>query len=91
MSEQLDVLTAQATGESVAMVGRILDAAAEVIADRVRVGVAVRFRGVGVFQVKAQGARRQRTYNFKTRQAQIVRIPARRIVDFRPAAQLREL
>ncbi len=78
---------AEQAGVSKKQADRCLKAFIEALVDALQKGEKVAIPGFGIFQVKERAARKGR--NPKTGEEII--IPARKVVHFKPAKQLREL
>jgi DNA-binding protein HU-beta len=78
---------AEKSGVSKKTADRYLKAFAEVITDALRKGERIPIPGFGIFQVRERRARKGR--NPQT--GEIMTIPARKVVVFKPAKQLRNL
>ena len=78
---------AEQAGVSKKQADRCLKAFIEALVDALQKGEKVAIPGFGIFQVKERAARKGR--NPKT--GEEITIPARKVVHFKPAKQLREL
>jgi len=84
---ELIARAAEKAGVSKKQADRCLKAFIEVITDALQKGEKIALPGFGIFQVKERSERKGR--NPKT--GEIITIPARKVVAFKPAKQLREL
>ena len=84
---ELIARAAEKAGVSKKQADRCLKAFIEVIVDALQQGEKIAIPGFGIFQVKERAARKGRN----PRTGEIITIPARKVVHFKPAKQLREL
>ena len=84
---ELIARAAEKAGVSKKQADRCLKAFIEVITDALQKGEKIAIPGFGIFQVKERAARKGRN----PRTGEIITIPARKVVHFKPAKQLREL
>ena len=77
---------AKATGISKKQADRCLKAFIEAIEDALMKGERIALPGFGIFQVKERSERKGRN----PRTGEVITIPARKVVVFKPAKQLRE-
>jgi len=77
---------AEATGISKKQADRCLKAFIEAIEDALMKGERIALPGFGIFQVKERSERKGRN----PRTGEVITIPARKVVVFKPAKQLRE-
>ncbi|MEO2153613.1 MAG: HU family DNA-binding protein [Aquificae bacterium] len=84
---ELIARAAEKAGVSKKQADRCLKAIIEVIEDALQKGERIALPGFGVFQVKERAARKGR--NPQT--GEVIEIPARKVVVFKAAKQLREL
>jgi DNA-binding protein HU-beta len=84
---ELVELVSQKVGMSKKGTDRCLKAFVEVITDALQKGEKIAIPGFGIFSVKERAARKGR--NPKT--GEIIEIPARKVVHFKPAKQLKEI
>ncbi|RTZ58053.1 MAG: DNA-binding protein [Gammaproteobacteria bacterium] len=84
---ELIARAAEKAGVSKKQADRCLKAFIEVITDALQKGEKIALPGFGIFQVKERSERKGRN----PRTGEIITIPARKVVAFKPAKQLREL
>jgi len=84
---ELVARAAEKAGVSKKQADRCLKAFIEVITDALQKGERIAIPGFGVFQVKERSERKGRN----PRTGEIITIPARKVVHFKPAKQLRDL
>jgi DNA-binding protein HU-beta len=84
---ELIARAAEKAGVSKKQADRCLKAFIEVIEDALKKGERIAIPGFGIFQVKERAARKGRN----PRTGEIIEIPARKVVHFKPAKQLRDL
>ncbi len=84
---ELIARAAEKAGVSKKQADRCLKAFIEVITDALQKGEKIAIPGFGIFQVKERAARKGRN----PRTGEIITIPARKVVHFKPAKQLREI
>ena len=84
---ELIAAAAEASGIQKKDAERFMNAALDIMAQRLRKGEKVQLSGFGTFEVKQRQARMGR--NPKTREA--VEIPPARVPDFKPSQNLKEI
>ena len=84
---ELIARAAEKAGVSKKQADRCLKAFIEVITDALQKGEKIALPGFGIFQVKERSERKGRN----PRTGEIITIPARKVVAFKPAKQLKEL
>jgi DNA-binding protein HU-beta len=84
---ELIAKAAEKAGVSKKQADRCLKAFIEVITEALQKGEKIALPGFGIFQVKERSERKGRN----PRTGEIITIPARKVVVFKPAKQLREL
>ena len=84
---ELIAKVAEKAGVSKKQADRCLKAFIEVITEALQKGEKIALPGFGIFQVKERSERKGRN----PRTGEIITIPARKVVVFKPAKQLREL
>ncbi len=84
---ELIARAAEKAGVSKKQADRCLKAFIEVITDALQKGEKIALPGFGIFQVRQRSERKGRN----PRSGEIITIPARKVVAFKPAKQLREL
>jgi len=84
---ELIARAAEKAGVSKKQADRCLKAFIEVITDALQKGEKIAIPGFGIFSVKERAARKGRN----PRTGDIIEIPARKVVHFKPAKQLRDL
>jgi len=84
---ELIAKVAEKAGVSKKQADRCLKAFIEVITEALQKGEKIALPGFGIFQVKERSERKGRN----PRTGEIITIPARKVVAFKPAKQLREL
>jgi DNA-binding protein HU-beta len=84
---ELIAKAAEKAGVSKKQADRCLKAFIEVITEALQKGEKIALPGFGIFQVKERSERKGRN----PRTGEIITIPARKVVAFKPAKQLREL
>jgi DNA-binding protein HU-beta len=84
---ELIARAAEKAGVSKKQADRCLKAFIEVITDALQKGEKIAIPGFGIFSVKERAARKGRN----PRTGEIIEIPARKVVHFKPAKQLRDL
>ena len=84
---ELIAKAAEKAGVSKKQADRCLKAFIEVITEALQKGEKIALPGFGIFQAKERSERKGRN----PRTGEIITIPARKVVAFKPAKQLREL